>query len=195
MVMSECEKIDTQRRQFLGQTTAALSGLGLVGLAFPFLSSWLPSSRTLSQGGSVEVDLSHLPEGGLMTVSWRGQPIWIMRRNAQDLQDLSLLNDLLRDPQSQSNQQPNFAKNIHRSIKPEVLVLVAVCTHLGCVPSFKPERGSLTPDWLGGFYCPCHGSKYDLAGRVYKGVPAPSNLQVPPYSFLSDTVLVIGEEA
>ncbi|NBV28109.1 ubiquinol-cytochrome c reductase iron-sulfur subunit [bacterium] len=184
--------VDLERRNFLAKATTALGGLGIAAIGLPFLKSWLPSARTIAQGGSVEVNISQLPVGGLMTVAWRGQPIWIIRRSSQEISALKQVESLLRDPQSHESEQPAYAKNEYRSLKPDILVLVGICTHLGCVPTFKPEMGSLFPDWQGGFYCPCHGSKYDLAGRVFKGVPAPSNLVVPPYQFIDPNILVIG---
>lgn len=190
--MNDSNSIDLNRRKFLGTATAILGTLGLATIAVPFLRSWLPSSRTLSQGGSVEVDISQLPQGGLMTIPWRGQPIWILRRTDAELKKLNNMDLLLKDPNSTTSIQPIFAKNQHRSLHPEILVLVGICTHLGCVPSYKPEIGSLSPDWQGGFYCPCHGSKYDLSGRVYKGAPAPENLTVPPYQFIDTNKLLIG---
>jgi ubiquinol-cytochrome c reductase iron-sulfur subunit len=190
--MDDSNSVDLNRRKFLGTATTILGTLGLASIAVPFLRSWLPSSRTLAQGGSVEVDISQLPEGGLMTIPWRGQPIWILRRTVNELNKLTTMQSFLKDPSSSTSSQPDFAKNEHRSLRPEILVLVGICTHLGCVPSYKPEIGSLSPDWQGGFYCPCHGSKYDLSGRVYKGAPAPENLAVPPYQFLDKNKLLIG---
>lgn len=186
--------VDESRRNFLMKATSALGAFGVAAAAVPFLSSWLPSARSLSQGGPVEVDLSHLPPKGLLTVSWRGQPVWIVRRTNEEVEELSLLNDQLRDPLSEQNYQPNYAKNLYRSIKKEFLILIGLCTHLGCVPSYKPAKGELSPNWQGGFYCPCHGSTYDFAGRVFKGVPAPTNLIVPPHQFLSDTVVLVGKD-
>ena len=191
-IMMQEQQIDHSRRAFLAHATTALGTLGLAGLALPFLRSWLPSAKTIAQGSSIEVDISHLPFGGLMSVAWRGQPIWIVRRSEQQLQELARNSAELRDPLSNESEQPVYAKNTHRSLKPDVLVLVGICTHLGCVPIFKPEIGSLTPDWQGGFYCPCHGSKYDFAGRVFKGVPAPLNLAVPIYKFIDANKLSIG---
>jgi ubiquinol-cytochrome c reductase iron-sulfur subunit len=189
--MDDQTPIDLNRRKFLADATTALGTLGLAALAIPFLKSWLPSAKTLAQGGPIEIDISQLPVGGLMTVAWRGQPIWIVRRSSEELTRLVGFESELRDPLSHESEQPDYAKNQYRSIKPEVLVLVGICTHLGCVPTFKPEMGSLTPDWKGGFYCPCHGSKYDLSGRVFKGVPAPLNLAVPSYQFINPNKILI----
>ncbi len=186
--------VDKSRRNFLMNTTSALGALGVVAASIPFISSWNPSTRSLSQGGPVEVDLSQLPPRGLMTVPWRSQPVWIIRRTAQEVADLSHINDELRDPFSEQDYQPSYAKNLYRSVKEEFLILIGLCTHLGCVPSYKPAAGELSPNWKGGFYCPCHGSKFDFAGRVFKGVPAPTNLVVPPYQFISDNVVIIGQD-
>ena len=191
--MSESD-IDLSRRKFLMNTTSALGALGVAAAAVPFLSSWLPSARSLSQGGPVEVNLSSLPPKGLMTVSWRSQPIWIIRRTDDEVAELESLNSELRDPLSEQNYQPDYARNSHRSIKEEFLILIGLCTHLGCVPVYKPVKGELSANWKGGFYCPCHGSKFDFAGRVYKGVPAPTNLIVPPHKFISDPVVLVGED-
>lgn len=188
------QEIDQSRRNFLMNTTSALGALGVASAAVPFLSSWMPSARSLSQGGPIEADLSQLPPKGLMTVSWRGQPVWIVRRTDKEIEELSSLESKLRDPNSEQDYQPEYAKNIHRSIKEEFLILIGLCTHLGCVPAYKPAIGELSPDWRGGFYCPCHGSKYDFAGRVYKGVPAPTNLIVPPHQFISESIVLIGQD-
>jgi ubiquinol-cytochrome c reductase iron-sulfur subunit len=142
----------------------------------------------------VEVDISKLEPGARLTVEWRGKPVWLVRRTAQMLDDLPALDDQLRDPKSEDSEQPPYTKNEYRSIKPDLLILVGICTHLGCSPTFRPDRApaDLGPDWKGGFFCPCHGSRFDLAGRVYKGVPAPTNMTVPPYKFLSDSRVLVG---
>ena len=187
------EKIDLSRRKFLTTATTIVGGIGVACVAAPFIKSMMPSARAQAMGAPVEVDLSKLDEGAQLTVSWRGQPIWIVRRTKQMLDTLEhhpLAN--LRDPNSDMPQQPAYAKNWHRSIHPEFLVLVGICTHLGCVPTYRPDIGGIDAEWPGGFYCPCHGSKYDLSGRVYTGVPAPYNLVVPPHRFEKDQVILVG---
>jgi len=154
-----------------------------------------PSLKAQAAGAPVDVDVSKLKVGQLMTVEWRGKPIWILRRNQEILDRMEELNDMLRDPHSEElSQQPTYAKNEYRSIKPEYMVMEGICTHLGCAPTFRPEiaPADLGAKWKGGFFCPCHGSRYDLSGRVYAGVPAPSNLKVPPYRFVTDTRIMIG---
>ncbi|MEW6688021.1 MAG: ubiquinol-cytochrome c reductase iron-sulfur subunit [Pseudomonadota bacterium] len=187
---------DPRRRKLLEQATAAAGGLALAGASVPFVASMLPSERARAQGAPVEVNLSPLAPGMLETVEWRGKPVWLLRRTRAMLAGLEIIRGALTDPDSAvASQQPEYARNPGRSIRPELFVTVSLCTHLGCIPSFMPERGSLGPDWPGGFFCPCHGSKFDLAGRVYKGSPAPTNLVIPPYRFLSAERLVIGEDA
>ncbi len=193
--MSE-QEVDHKKRQFLTKVT---TGLGVVGSAFaatPFVLSMTPSARARAAGAPVEVDVSKLEEGKVQTEEWRGKPVWIVKRTPEMLASLRQDVSLLADPNSEvATQQPPYAKNPFRSIKPELLVLVGVCTHLGCSPLAKLDSGpasGVSEDWPGGFFCPCHGSKFDLAGRVFKGVPAPTNLVVPPYSYISDTRLIIG---
>jgi len=193
--MSE-QEVDHRKRRFLTKIT---TGIGVVGTAFvatPFVLSMTPSARARAAGAPVEVDVSKLEEGKVQTEEWRGKPVWIVKRTPEMLASLRQDVSLLADPNSQvATQQPAYAQNPVRSIKPELLVLVGVCTHLGCSPLAKLDGGpvsGLGEDWPGGFFCPCHGSKFDLAGRVFKGVPAPTNLVVPPYSYISDTRLVIG---
>ncbi|MBI3899159.1 MAG: ubiquinol-cytochrome c reductase iron-sulfur subunit [Gammaproteobacteria bacterium] len=189
------EGVDPRRRRLLVATT----GLGLVGAAFaatPFVKSMLPSARARAAGAPVEVDISKLESGQLITVEWRGKPVWIVRRTPEMLESLKQDEGILADPQSTVvSQQPAYAKNPGRSIKPEVLVLVGICTHLGCSPDKRLTAGAtsgLGDNWPGGFFCPCHGSKFDLAGRVFKNVPAPTNLVVPQHSYLSDSRVLIG---
>ena len=177
--------IDVQRRDFLKKSACLLGGLGAVCAVVPFVSSLGLSKKVLSQGGPIRVDVSHLAPGSQMTVMWRGKPIWILRRTSEMLNNLQTNLSDLRDPESLTPQQPTYAQNQYRSIKPEYLVLVGVCTHLGCIPNYEPQ--------LQDFLCPCHGSTFDLAGRVYKGVPAPVNLEVPPYRFIDDQLIEIGE--
>lgn len=184
------------RRDFLVLVTGALAAVGVASVIWPFVDSLEPAADTLAAGAPIDVDLSPVKPGQQITVVWRGRPIWVLHRTADELKTLQSKPDtgLLRDPNSTNFQQPKYAQNWHRSIKPEWLVLVGICTHLGCVPNFKPEGSPGMPsDWLGGYFCPCHGSKYDLSGRVFAGVPAPYNLPVPPYNFLSDTKIRIGE--
>lgn len=187
------DDIDTERRQFLTAATTVIGGIGLGLAAVPFIGSWLPSSKAQALGAPIDVDLTKIELGQKLTVPWRGQPIFVVHRTKEEVAELPSLNGLLRDPLSKEPQQPSYITELYRSIKPEYVVLVGICTHLGCVPLYKPTPGSVQPDWKGGFFCPCHGSLYDLAGRVYKGVPAPTNLVVPPYKFISDTVLRVGE--
>jgi ubiquinol-cytochrome c reductase iron-sulfur subunit len=191
---STADDVDLGKRRLL---TAAASVVGAVGVGFaavPFISSWSPSQRAQAAGAPVEVDISKLELGARLTVEWRGKPVWVVYRTPQMLEALPTLNSQLRDPASNQSHQPSYAKNPHRSLKPELLVMVGICTHLGCSPIFRPDVAppDLGADWKGGFFCPCHGSRFDLAGRVYQGVPAPSNMDVPPYQFVSDTRLLIG---
>ena len=188
------EPINPGRRKFLLQVTTALGGFGALCALTPFITSWLPSAKAKAAGAPVEVDLSALEPGQQVTIEWQGMPVWIIRRTQEMLTHLDRARGDLRDPASLVAQQPEYAKNKYRSIKPEYLVLVGICTHLGCSPKYTPTVEELGPDWPGGFYCPCHGSTFDLAGRVFKGVPAPINLQVPPYKFISEKAIVIGED-
>lgn len=194
--MSE-QGVDLGRRRFLTMATAVTGGVGVALVATPFVASMKPSARAQALGAAVEVDISKLEPGGLLRAEWRGKAIYVVNRTGEQLQRLATLGeDELRDPDSEEDQQPAYARNGHRSIKDDVLVLVAVCTHLGCAPEFVPEVAavSIGPDWQGGFFCACHGSKFDLAGRVYKGVPAPLNLAVPPHRYLADSVILIGDD-
>jgi len=189
--------VNTSRRRFLTGATAAAGGLGVVGVAVPFLGSWNPSAKAQAAGAPVKADIGKLMPGEMVTIEWRGKPVFVVRRTPEQLANLAKLNDAVADPQSLRPQQPAYIKGIERSVKPEYLVLVGLCTHLGCSPKIRPEvaPADLGKDWLGGFFCPCHGSRFDLSGRVFKGVPAPANLEVPPYRFESDTVIVIGEDS
>jgi ubiquinol-cytochrome c reductase iron-sulfur subunit len=191
------DDVDLSRRHFLGVATAVTGGAGAVFAAIPFLASWQPSARAQALGAPVEVDVGKLEPGGLLKVEWRGKPVWILRRTDEMLDAARSVESELRDPDSEQPQQPDYARNEFRAINPEYLVVVGSCTHLGCSPieRFDLAPADLGPDWPGGFYCPCHGSKFDLAGRVYKGVPAPLNLPVPPHRFLSDSVLLIGSDS
>jgi len=191
------DNVDTGRRRFLVTSTSVVAAVGAGFVAVPFVSSWMPSERAKNAGAPVEVDISKLEEGRMMVVEWQSKPVWVVKRSEKTLSELTSLDSNLRDPASANvDQQPAYAQNANRSIKPEILILVGICTHLGCSPTFRPEIGpaDLGADWLGGFFCPCHSSKFDLAGRVYQGVPAPTNLVVPPHKYLSDNVIVIGED-
>ena len=189
--------VNHSRRRMLIGTTAAVGAVGAAFVATPFVKSWNPSAKAKAAGAPVTADLSNLEPGQQMVVEWRGKPVWVVRRSKEALADLDKVAGDLRDPESNESVQPDFAKNEHRSIKPEYAILVGICTHLGCSPTYRPEvaPADLGQNWRGGFFCPCHGSTYDMAGRVYKGVPAPLNLEVPPYKYLSDNVVVIGELA
>lgn len=191
------EGVDQSKRQFL---TTALTVVGAVGtgyLAVPFLSQMQPSVKTMAAGAPVEVDLSKMETGQLIRVAWRGKPVWILNRTPDVLATLKTLDSELRDPESLESLQPASSKNAVRSVKPEIFVAVGLCTHLGCSPTFRPEVSppDLGEKWKGGFFCPCHGSWFDLAGRVYSGVPAPTNLEVPPHRYVTDTLLIVGEPA
>jgi ubiquinol-cytochrome c reductase iron-sulfur subunit len=185
------------RRHFLTVATLVTGGAGAIATAVPFVSSFKPSARAQALGAPVEVDVSKLEEGALAKVEWRGRPIYILHRSEEMLGTLK--NDVseLRDPSSEESEQPTYAMNEHRSIRPSFLVLEGVCTHLGCapLPRFEVAPADLGPTWPGGFYCPCHGSKFDLAGRVFAGVPAPANLTVPPYRYINDSTILIGSDA
>ena len=187
----------TGRRRFLITATSVAGGIASVAWATPFVLSMMPSERAKAAGAPVEVDISKLEPGMLLLVEWRGKVVWILSRTPEMLATLTTLDGIVSDPKSEREQQPAYAQNLTRSIRPEILVTTGVCTHLGCSPVYRKEiaPADLGPDWLGGFFCPCHGSKFDLAGRVYKNVPAPTNLFVPPHIYLSDNVLLIGSES
>ncbi len=187
--------VDLKRRRVLTATATVVGGIGAVFAAVPFVSSMQPSAKAQAAGAPVKVDISKLEPGQLLVVEWRGKPVWILQRTKEVLDDLLTQNDLLRDPNSEKSEQPAYCKNTNRSKKEDLLVAIGICTHLGCSPTYVPEKGD-TPmvGWVGGFFCPCHGSRFDLAGRVYQGVPAPLNLVIPPYSFLDDNTLLIGED-
>jgi ubiquinol-cytochrome c reductase iron-sulfur subunit len=197
--MAENEPDEGKRRFMLTATTVAATGLATAAVAVPFVASMMPSERAKAAGAPVQVDVSKLEPGQKMTVEWRGKPVWIVRRTPEMLKSVKADDERVADPQSARSQQPDYAKNEFRSLKdkPEYLVLVGICTHLGCSPveRLTAEPQPFAADWHGGFYCPCHGSLFDLAGRVYKNKPAPDNLAVPPYKFLSDTTLLIGEDS
>jgi len=193
--MSE-QSIDLKKRRFLTQTTTVVGAVGVGFVAWPFLSTWSPSAKAKAAGAPVDVDISKLEPGQLVRVLWRKKPVWIFKRDEQILNDLKTLDAELADPNNETaSQQPAYAQNPHRSIKPEIAVIVGICTHLGCSPTYRPEVGAADlggDSWKGGFYCPCHGSKFDLAGRVFAGAPAPTNLQVPPYYFVNDSAIRVG---
>lgn len=195
----DTEKIDSQRRYFLIGATTLVGAIGVVGAAVPFVASWQPSARARALGAPVTIDISKLRPGEMLgpTPAWRGQPIFVVYRTEEALERLEQPNPELADPQSTNPEmQPEYAQNPYRSRRPEIGIYIGICTHLGCSPSYygEVEPQPFDEDWEGGFFCPCHGSRFDLAGRVVRGVPAPDNLPVPPYQFVSDNVVVIGED-
>ena len=183
------------RRDFLYIATGAVGAVGAASLVVPLVNQMEPDAEVIAAGAPIDVDIGAVEPGQQILVKWRGHPIFIVNRTPEALKTLQdpVLVARLSDPDSKVLQQPTYAENWHRSVKPEYLVLVGVCTHLGCIPGFQPEKGEVDPTWLGGYFCPCHGSKYDLSGRVFSGVPAPYNLPVPPYSFKNDKTVRIGE--
>tara|TARA_R110002111_G_scaffold151735_1_gene218456 strand:- start:64 stop:684 length:621 start_codon:yes stop_codon:yes gene_type:complete len=190
-------KTDQKRRRFIVAAGTVIGGSGIASALIPFIASMNPSDRAYSAAAPIDVDVSKLAPGQQITVEWRSKPVWILRRTEQILEDLQsdMFREQLRDPDSMvTSQQPEYAHNDYRSRKDEFLVVVATCTHLGCIPTFRPDRApaDLGPDWVGGYFCPCHGSRFDLAGRVFKDVPAPTNLIIPPYYFILDTLVRIG---
>jgi ubiquinol-cytochrome c reductase iron-sulfur subunit len=194
--MSNQGKMDCGRRRLI-VATAAVGGAGAVAALVPFVSSLLPSERAKAAGAPVEVDIGRLEAGQMMTVEWRGKPVWIINRTAEMLGTLPKLDGQMADPNSDKELQPAYARNETRSIKKELMVVIGICTHLGCSPSSKFKAGAeegMPGDWLGGFLCPCHGSTFDFAGRVFKSKPAPTNLEVPPHVYLSDSRILIGED-
>jgi ubiquinol-cytochrome c reductase iron-sulfur subunit len=198
--MSQDNVMDAERRFWVG-TTCAVGGAAAVGVAVPFVSTFAPSERAKAAGAPVEVDVGDMKPGEMRTVEWRGKPVWIVRRTPQQLESLKATDPLVADPKSERNPAeitPEYARNEYRSIKPEYLVAVGICPHLGCSPSTRFAEGpqpSLPADWHGGFLCPCHGSTFDMAGRVYKNKPSPDNLTIPPYEFLSDSRIIVGTDA
>jgi ubiquinol-cytochrome c reductase iron-sulfur subunit len=191
------EEADLSRRHFLTVATSVVGGVGVVLTAAPFVASFKPSARAQALGAPVEVDIGKLEAGAVIRVIWRGRLVYVARRGPELLADLKRISaDRLKDPESNESQQPAYAKNVLRSIRPEILVVEGVCTHLGCAPieRFDVAPADLGPDWLGGFYCPCHGSRFDLAARVMVGSPASTNLAVPPYRFVGDNLIIIGED-
>jgi len=193
---ASAEGVDLKKRRMLTAATSVVGAVGAAYVAVPFLASWQPSARAKAAGAPVEADISKIEMGALLRVKWRGKPVWIVRRTKEMLDSLPALNDTLRDPSSNESDQPEYCKNEGRAIKPEYFIGVGICTHLGCSPTYRPEvaPADLGADWKGGFFCPCHGSRFDLAGRVYAGVPAPTNLVIPPHQYLSDANVLIGDD-
>lgn len=185
-----------KRRQLLTGAVGVVGATGATMVAVPFMSSWMPSEKAKAAGAPVDIDISAAQPGQMLTVAWRGKPVWVVNRTAEMLKTLDKVEPELGDPNSEESLQPDYCKNRYRSIKPEFLVVVGICTHLGCAPMYRPNPGAaeVGPNWLGGFFCPCHGSRFDLAGRVFQGVPAPINMEIPPYRYVSDTVIKIGED-
>ena len=190
------DTMDRRRREFLLSATTTVGGIATVAAAIPFVASMLPSERAKAVGAPVEADIGKVERGTLVTVEWRGKPVWVLHRTGEMVAALDKHDEKLRDPRSRQLQQPACCHNATRSIRPEYFVAIGICTHLGCVPSYAPQAGTagLGADWSGGFYCPCHGSKFDLAGRVFKNVPAPLNLEIPSHRYLSDSRLLIGAD-
>ncbi len=190
------DSVNTGRRRFLTAATSAVGVAGVVGIAVPFVGSWNPSAKAKAAGAPVKADISKIEPGQMVVVEWRGKPVYVLHRTEDQLAGLEQLDGKLKDPNSEISEQPANATGRNRSLKPEIMVFVGLCTHLGCAPKYRPELGAEADvgddTWVGGFFCPCHGSRFDLAGRVYSGVPASTNLVVPPYSFEDDVTLVIG---
>jgi ubiquinol-cytochrome c reductase iron-sulfur subunit len=187
--------VDHGRRRFLTIATSVVGGVGAVGAAVPFIASWNPSEKAKQAGAAVTADISKLEDGMLIRVEWRGKPVWVVKRTPDMLKQLTDVEPNLRDPGSDEEQQPAYAKNQHRSIRPEIFVAVGICTHLGCSPTYKlADFDAHVEGIASGFFCPCHGSTYDMAGCVFSGVPAPKNLMIPPYMFTDDNTLLIGAD-
>ncbi len=191
------EGVDLKKRRFLTATTAVVGAVGAGFAVVPFIANWNPSQRAKAAGAPEEADISGLEPGGLLRVKWRGKVTWVVHRTEENLKDLSTLDGELVDPASAVPQQPAYCQNATRAINPKYFVAIGICTHLGCSPTYRPEvaPADLGQDWKGGFFCPCHGSRFDLAGRVYKGVPAPTNLVIPPHTYLSDDLILIGVDS
>ncbi len=188
--------VNTTRRRFLTAATTVVGAAGAVGVAVPFVGSWNPSAKAKAAGAPVKFDISKLEPGEMKVVEWRGKPVYVVRRNAEAVAQLESLEGSLKDPGSSEASQPQYISGAERALNPEYMVLVGLCTHLGCAPKYRPEVGTIPTsdgsEWVGGFFCPCHGSMFDLSGRVYKGVPASANLEIPPYSYEGGSILVIG---
>ena len=195
--MAADDSVNSNKRRFLLGATTAMGAVGAVAVAVPFVISLWPSERAKAAGAPIEVDISKLEPGQKINVEWRGKVVWVIHRTKEMLANIPKLDSRVADPKSEVDHQPKYAKNEDRSIKPEIFVAIGICTHLGCSPTFRPEiaPADLGADWLGGFFCPCHQSKFDLAGRVFRGVPAPTNLVIPPYKYLSDTKIQVGAGA
>ena len=193
--MTESKK-PLNRRKFLTNLTKVMGGVGGIFAVIPFLSTMLPSEKAKSTGAPIEIDISGLKPGAFKVVEWRGKPVWVVRRTAEMINNTQEDNNILTDPKSLEEHQPKYTQNKFRSLNPEYLVLLGVCTHLGCSPLYKPnsKTAELGLDWKGGFFCPCHGSKFDLSGRVHKGMPAPYNLEVPPHYFVSESRIIVGKD-
>ena len=193
--MTESKK-PLNRRNFLANLTKVMGGVGGIFAVIPFLSTMLPSEKAKSTGAPIEIDVSGLKPGAFKVVEWRGKPVWVVRRTAEMINNTQEDNNILTDPKSLEEHQPKYTQNKFRSLNPEYLVLLGVCTHLGCSPLYKPnsKTAELGLDWKGGFFCPCHGSKFDLSGRVHKGMPAPYNLEVPPHYFISESRIIVGKD-
>jgi ubiquinol-cytochrome c reductase iron-sulfur subunit len=193
--MSASDSIDRTRRNLIVATSIA-GGAASVAAAVPFVVSMWPSERAKAAGAPVEVDISRMEPGELKVIEWRGKPVWVVRRTKEMVDSLKAVASRLTDPASRASEQPEYAKNESRARKPEIMVMEGVCTHLGCSPQLKPAaaKAEMGSDWVGGFYCPCHGSKFDYAGRVFQGAPAPLNLPVPPHVYLTDTTILIGDD-
>ena len=190
----QVHEVNMTRRKVLTAATGVMGAVGATFLAVPFVGSWQPSERAKAAGAPVDIDISKVQLGQMLTVNWRGKPVWVVRRTPEMLTMLGTMTDVLSDPDSNESIQPEYAKNESRASKPEFLVMVGVCTHLGCAPLYRPAVNSpdMAANWKGGFFCPCHGSAFDLAGRVFRGVPAPTNLDIPPYTFLTDSMIRVG---
>ena len=190
------KEINQERRRFLTLATAGAGGVAAIGVAVPFLASWFPSEKAKAAGAPIEVDISKIEAGQLMTVEWQGKPIWVLNRTEAQQKSIPAQDGEMADPSSDVDHQPEYCKNELRSIKDNIFVVIGICTHLGCSPTFRPDvaPADLGASWQGGFFCPCHGSKFDLAGRVFKGVPAPTNLIVPPYKYLTDATILVGDD-
>ncbi|MGB4882660.1 MAG: ubiquinol-cytochrome c reductase iron-sulfur subunit [Neisseria sp.] len=190
------KKINQGRRRFLTLATAGAGAVATAGVAVPFLASFSPSEKAKAAGAPVELDISKVEAGQMMTAEWQGKPIWVLNRTEAQQKEVPALNGEMADPTSEVEHQPEYCKNELRSIKPNIFVAIGICTHLGCSPTYRPDLApaDLGASWKGGFFCPCHGSKFDLAGRVYKGVPAPTNLVIPPYKYLTDATILVGED-
>lgn len=186
--------VNAGRRRFLVAATSVVGAAGAAGAAIPFLGSWAPSARAKAAGAPVRVNISKVEPGQQIVAEWRGQPVFVLHRTPEIMEGLKKIESSLADPESKDSEQPTYVNPEERSIKPELLIVLGVCTHLGCSPTFRPEvaPADLGPEWVGGYFCACHGSRYDLAGRVYKAQPAPLNLPVPPHSYESDNIVIIG---